>query len=187
MELRTYVVLVATKPKDSGLAALTKRGWKRTPSWPVRKGTKKVLLWPPYKKPEYERKQIEVFVPAFDDIFEDGGWCIYFDEVAYMVDDLKLGQWVRRFWRQGRSNDITVLAATQRPVDVPLDMYSAASWLFLWRTNDRRDLDRLAGLGAANAEQVRHYVQRLAAHEVLVVGTRDGTMLRTKVELATGR
>ncbi|MCA1569736.1 MAG: hypothetical protein LC798_05325 [Chloroflexi bacterium] len=185
MELREYVVICATKPADAGLTKLAKGGgWKKLEKWPPRKGTNRVILWPPYKKPEYERAQVSAFAAAFDDIFADGGWAVYFDEVAYMVDDLKLGGWIRRFWRQGRSLGITVIAATQRPVDVPLDMYSAASWLFLWRTNDRRDLDRIAGLGAAATDDVRREVQSLGPHEVLVVGTRDGSMLRTRVELS---
>lgn len=181
---REYVVAIATKPKDPTLEKLGKtKEWHRIAEWPPPKKAKRVLLWPPFKKPEYEKAQAKVIGEAFEQIFEDGNWTLLFDEVFYIVNDLKLENWCKRFWTQGRSIGITVIAGTQRPAFVPLDMYSAATWIVAWRTNERRDLERLAGLGSANTEAVRRYVQQLRPHEVLVINTRDGAMLRTRVDL----
>lgn len=183
LHLRSYVVIVATKPKDPTLEALQRNGWTRIEKWPPPKGARKVLLWPKFKAPEYEAGQVKPITDAMAAIFEDGGWCVYFDEIMYIVDDLKLKHWPLRMWRQGSTLGITVVAGTQRPVDVPLDMYSAPTYLVFFRTNDRRDLDRLVNIGGADRDAVRDAVPRLERHEVLVVNTRTGDMLRTRVDL----
>lgn len=183
LKLRAWVVALATKPRDATLDGLKREGWHKIEAWPPPRQARRVLLWPPFKKPEYERRQAAVMAEALEEIFEKGGWTVFADEVAYLVDELGLDTWLKRYWSQGRSLKLTLVAATQRPAFVPLAMYSQASWLFLWRSNDRRDLDRLAGLGTADAALVRREVQSLPQHEVLVVGTRGGTLVRTRVDL----
>jgi len=183
LDRRDWVVVLGTKPKDASLDKMRKAGWHKVERWPAPAKAHRVLLWPPFKKPEYEAKQAEVAREAFEDIFEKGGWCIYLDEVAYVADDLGQEVWLRRFWRQGRSLGITVVAATQRPAWVPVDMYTMASYLFVWRTNEKRDLDRLAGLGAADSATVRQVVQSLPRYHVLFVDTREGHLITTKVEM----
>lgn len=181
---RSYVVVMATKPKDATLDVLKRRGYKKTEEWPPSGVSQKVILWPPYKRPEYEKKQQQVFAHAMDDIFGSGGWCVFVDEAAYFVDDLKLEKWLKRFWRQGRSLGISLVAATQRPAWIPLDIYSAASHLFLWGTNDPNDLQRLGGIaGGVDVKKVRETVSALKPHEVLYVDTRTRFMCRTRLAL----
>jgi hypothetical protein len=57
--------------------------------------------------------------------------------------------------------------------------YDQATHLFFWRDNDRRNLDRIAGLGGVDPQLVKDTVGRLALHEVAYVNTRDGQVLRT--------
>lgn len=69
----------------------------------------------------------------------------------------------------------------QRPAWVPLEIYSAATHLFVWRTNDRNDLDRLRSIDSAGQGNLRAVIQRLdwEAHEVAYFNTRTRTSLVT--------
>ena len=80
---------------------------------------------------------------------------------------------------QGRALDLSLVAGTQRPAWVPLEMYSQATHVFFWRTSDRRDLDRIGGLGAHDPQTIRAVVRNLRKHEALYVNTRTGALVRT--------
>lgn len=183
LPMRSYVVVFATKPTDDTMQTLVEMGWHKTETWPpVDPSHRKIILWPPYKKPKYEAGQKPVFAKAFDDIYDVGKWCVYIDEAAYFVDDLKLDRQMKRFWRQGRSEGISLVASTQRPAWVPLDIYSQATHLFFWRTTDERDVDRIAGVGAANSALIKRVIPNLPLHHSLYVNTRTGAMAITRVE-----
>lgn len=193
-----HAVIMATKAEDSTLRPLARKEypwrWTIVKSWPppnsARLGTAdarrwgmRVILWPPFKAPEYERAQMAVFREAMASMFAAGSWCVFVDEVTYFTNTLKLGDWLTRYWQQGRSLGISLVAATQRPFRVPLDMYSAPTHIFLWRDNDRNNLDRLAEMGGAiDPWIVRAVVSSLEQFEVLYVNTRTGIYVRTRAE-----
>jgi hypothetical protein len=85
----------------------------------------------------------------------------------------------RTMLAQARSNNISVVSATQRPAHVPREMYSQATHLFFWQDNDYADLKRLGEISYVNADQVKSWVSRLPFHEVLYINSRNGTMVRT--------
>jgi hypothetical protein len=119
---------------------------------------------------------------ALDGIFTTGQWCVFVDELFYLTNMLKLEKTMRLLWQQGRSLGISVLGLTQRPAWVPLEMYSQATHVFFFRHNDRRDLDRIGGLGEADPAIIRALVRRLGKHEFLYLNTRTGELVRSQVE-----
>jgi len=114
-------------------------------------------------------------------LYVTGGWTVYLDEVRYVTQYLKLAPAVELLWQQGRSLNLSIMAATQRPRHIPLSAYSQATHLFLWRDNDEENIRRLSGLGAADKVTVQFAVMNLAKHEVLYVNTRTGELYVTKV------
>lgn len=68
-------------------------------------------------------------------IWRQGNTGLYIDE-AYLLPD-KI--WIRNILAQGRSLRIPVIAASQRPVDVPRSIFSESSHIVAFRLNDRRD------------------------------------------------
>ena len=72
-------------------------------------------------------------------LWENGNAGLYIDE-SYLMPDKA---WLRNVLAQGRSLGITVIAASQRPVDVPRSVFTEASYISIFRLNDEKDLQRV--------------------------------------------
>lgn len=180
---RTYTVVLAAKPKDATLAPLVTRkgGYRRIERWEDRSVMdRRLVLWPRWRTWDDNPRQRAAFASALGAMFAAGNWTIFADEVAYLVR-LGLKEELLSVWQQGRSLGLTLVGATQRPAWVPLDIYSQASHLWFWRTNDDRDLARIGGLNGVSSADVRALVATLDRHQVLNVDTRTGAMFRTTV------
>ncbi len=68
-------------------------------------------------------------------IWEAGNTGLYVDE-AYLLPNKNA---IKNILAQGRSLRIPVIAASQRPVDVPRSLFTEASHISVFRLNDRRD------------------------------------------------
>jgi hypothetical protein len=116
---------------------------------------------------------------TLDHAFRDGSWCIYVDELPYACKRLGLAADLVTIWEQGRALGLSLVTATQRPAHVPLEAYSAASHLFLWRETDGSNLKRFRELGGGLGPAVVAALPTLRGHEVLYVNTRTGDIART--------
>jgi hypothetical protein len=187
LKRRKLAVILCTKPKDTTITGFQSknREYRRLTNWSQRhERDKRVILWPPCRSVEDQDKQRQVMRAAIREIFQkDGCWCIMADEIRYLCKNLGLEREFNLLWLQGRSLDISLVSATQRPAWVPLEMYSQATHLFFWQNSDRRDLQRLGGLGGISPKVIVDEVESLAKHEVLYVNTRDRTMYRTIMEV----
>ena len=186
LDQRDYVTVLGTKPKDDTLAKLIRRdGYHRIGKWSDRRPLsdldheRRQVLWPKYERMEDVGAHPAIFREAIAEMFNQGSWCIVADETFWLVETLGLGPELRAVWSQGRSLGISLVAGTQRPAFVPLEMYSQATHVFFWRTSDRRDLDRIGGLGAHDPVTIRDTVRNLRHHEALYVNTRTGELART--------
>lgn len=185
---RDYVTVFGCKPEDRTLALLARRpGWRRIRKWTERppildhdpnKG-RRLILWPKYENMTDVESHPEIFREAMRDMFRQGRWCLYVDELWWVAQELGLTHELKHYWQVGRSLGISLVAGTQRPAWVPLEAYSQASHVFFWRTSDRRDLDRVAGLGGSDTQTIRRLVPNLGEHECLYIDTRSGRMART--------
>ncbi len=185
LPLQPHVVFFGTKPRDETLERLEDtEGYRRIKDWHERSPLNyRVILWPNSRKLTSPVKQREVFMEALDEIFYAGGWCVVFDEVLEFAVDLKMPRLVNRFLGQGRSNYITCVSGSQRPFDVPQRCFSQARHLFLWQTNDERDLKRFAEIsGRVDKRAIMRVVQELPEFDVLYVNTRSGRMVITNTE-----
>jgi hypothetical protein len=189
LPFQPYVVVFATKPRDRTLSDLVNKNsilarkigvYKRLEQWRNLSPDKhpRRLLWPDARDLYAMNKQRDEFQRALSTIYYEGGWCVYLDELWFMSSVLKLDQEVRIYLQQARANDISLMVSSQRPSRIPLEVYDQSRHLFFARDNDRRNLDRIAGINNVNEQIVRYLVSRLDPHEFLYVNNRTGFMCR---------
>lgn len=92
--------------------------------------------------------------PDQDDLLESFLWKIWETEnVGLFIDEATLmpdRDAFRAILQQGRSKHIPLIACTQRPVDVKRALFSEASYICVYRLQDRRDARTVEGFVPAN-------------------------------------
>jgi hypothetical protein len=175
---RSYVTTFVTKDSDSELSKIFReeefdiqRG-----AWDGGSDEPLIALWPQIGKRQSEEDffmmQRYYFRKAIHEAFHQKAWTLDFDEVSYMCDFLHMDRLMRWLLQQGRSDKITVVAATQRPAWIPRAFYSMPSWLVFWGNRDAEDLKRIAGLGGVDGKVLRAEVSTLKHREILIVHNR---------------
>lgn len=202
-EARGAVAVLATKPADRTLEAWARQDQLAVvQSWPPRaplfrtppdpepgvRWDHRVMVWPRGGKTEDRRALLEdTHRTALRDMFWQGNWCIAAEELHYMSDRLNLDDDLIEIWTQGRSNNVSLIGGTQRPVNIPLYAYSQASHLFMFGDNDEVNLSRLQGIGGMSGKGLQQLVRSLPFHDVLYVGTRERAVIRTRVPVRQQR
>lgn len=191
-----FVAVFATKPIDRTMTNLVKQGgYTMFQRWPNALDPRssptefpRRVLWPDASRLDSVDLQRDVFENALDRIFREGGrppedpvgWAVGIDELWYFVKMLNLSKKIKLMLLQGRSLGISMINASQRPVDVPVEVYDQSTHLFFFRDNDRRNLQRLSEINARDSALVRLVVQNLEPFQVLYINTRTGSMVRTR-------
>jgi energy-coupling factor transporter ATP-binding protein EcfA2 len=196
---REYVTVFATKPQDTTLERFAAEhaysrhsSWPREmrsePSrWPWVKHSRRRIIWPDARRLDSAEHQRDVFQKAMADIYIQGGWAVYFDELFVMAQQLKLAPEVKTYLMQGRSLGISTIIASQRPAWIPLEVYDQSTHLFFCRDNDETNLKRISGVGFLSSRQIRETIPSLRKHEFLYINTRDGVMAKTTAPLNSKR
>jgi len=184
----SHVVVFATKPRDRSLSALGRQpDWYIIRKWPPSYGQERVIFWPPFGDVKsVTNRHREVMGDVLADVFHEGNRVIYFDEAYYMAQDLDAEPIMRKMWQMGRSQNLIVVAGTQRPVAVPRPMFSECAWFFAFRTSDDDELRRVGELGGTDSKMLRGIIRSLGEHEFVVCQTRTGRMVRSKMRLERG-
>ena len=186
LTFQPYVVVFGTKSRDPSLyEPLQRQGYKLQSTFdPTDTRTPKVIFRPPLHEPTREAiaEQREAFRKALVGIFGTGGWCIFLDEVRYLTETLKLDHELNTLWLQGRSLWITMVAATQRPVSIPLNAFEQATHSFLFRITGRDDRMRASEYQGVSAPVVFDTLSRLPHHEALYIDSIRDILIRTRVK-----
>jgi len=98
------------------------------------------------------------------------------DEVLGFVQDLGLDREMTAVWTRGSSMGLGLWAAGQRPFNMPLHAYNAASHLFLHKDPDERNVQRYKEIGGINPDVVADVTRQLRLHEFLYIRRRDYSM-----------
>lgn len=179
--LRTYITAFATKPRDDVMMRLKDDNkFRLMHTWKdyAPELVPKRLIWPDATSLYSAKKQQHEFRTAMHHIYRQGGWCIYIDELWFIIHQLKLELEIRTFLQQSRSVQISLVLLTQRPAFIPLEVYDQSTWLFFWLDNDERNLKRLSGISWKSAKTVQHLISNLDRYQVLSINTRSGEMMR---------
>lgn len=182
LTLRDYVVVFGTKPRDPDLYdALEAQGYVIKESWsPTDTKDNRVILKPEFN-PEDISGQRNAFRRALLDLFKTGGWTLYLDEVLYVARELRLADELNLLWLQGGAMHITIVAATQRPRSVPLNMFEQASYIGAWRISDREDRYRASEMMGPLQGVAYETLAILPRYEFLLVDLLEDVAFRTKV------
>jgi hypothetical protein len=143
----TPTVMVATKPADDTILRL---GWPVVDDWKGVTENRQVIYWPRTRligrarRDHHERRIRDLL----DRLWQpDANTLLAFDEIAYaegLSDEVK--KIVQMYWREARSQGITVLAMKQRPQGIQRDMHSETMWTAAFAPKDRADLERFSEL-----------------------------------------
>ena len=184
LDRRKYVTAFVTKPKDQTLNQLRHDGFVKIKEWQTLNPYQypRRLLWPPADDLYAVGDQQKEFRNAFRKIYRDGAWCVYVDELWVFIHHMKLEFEIRTYLQQSRSLGISLVAGTQRPKFVPLEIFDQSTHLFFWLDNDENNLRRISGIAWLSASMIKSAVARLDRHEFLYVNTVTGEMYRSIAE-----
>jgi hypothetical protein len=177
MRLRSSVVFFGTKIRDDEYDRIVdKLRYRRIYTWPPHRWqTDRVMLWPEAERTirETVAKQKDVFRNAFDGLFRKGKWTAVLDELHWMTNDLGLYDEIASLHHQGRSSKLTFIDGFQRPAFVPRIVYSSATHVFAWGTNDPKDLSSLGAITGIPVRQWQETMPHLGVHDFVYVNMRD--------------
>lgn len=191
-ELQPHVIALATKRRDPLVHDLSAHGYRlvdrldqiqRTPEGVPVHG--RILYWPrPPAKSETQRRKLQgaAAARALSYAESTGKWAVVVDEGMWMSQQLGLEKELEALWYQGRTMQVSVIVCAQRPTHLPLLAFSQATYLFLWRVTDRRDIERLREIsGGIDLRTIEQLVTRLDwnSHEFLFVDLKRGVLARS--------
>ena len=168
------IVSFVTKARDSTTSDLLAEGWSRIKEWPptyAQRKNRKIVLWPPYPRASTYAKDVRAtFLTAIDEVMEESRWTLYMDEAPYFVESLGLRKSMDELFNQARSNEVTLVAGTQRPVWVSRSMVSQHCWVACFRIGDMEDARR-AGEVMGDRDRYTPVILGLGPHEFVLVDT----------------
>lgn len=189
--MRTRVCMFGTKMIDEPLyGPLKEQGYVMRDTWdPEETEPERVIFRPPLADPSPAsiEKQREAFRVALMRVWQVGGWTLWFDEIRYLSETLKLSNELNLLWLQGGSAGTTILGLTQRPVSVPINMFEQSRFLTTFRITGRDDRKTMADYAGDNAPYVFEIAGLLEPRELLFVDTEIDLMMRTRVEITRAR
>jgi len=185
---RDFVIVLGVKNRDAELyPPFQADGYELVrrfdPEVPPDAEERRLLLVPRTEKHGTEGRQdrARIFRQTLNDVYDTGNWCVYADDIQYMVDKLKLGPEFEELWQLGRSEGVTVVASSQEPVDIPVMAYGQATHLFLFKNPDLYRAKRMAELTGVNREIAQTTLLELPDHEFLYINKSTGKMVRSMV------
>jgi hypothetical protein len=170
---QSHCVAIGTKPRDD---TLKKTGWPVVRDWPptyAQRETHHVVFWPPYSKPSTAKATTKPRLQkAMDEILLEGGWRVFVDEMAYLVQTLGLRYVLDEYFNGARSSGISLIACSQRPSWMARSGVSQVGWAVCFRINDTDDRLR-AGEILGNRRRYAPVIGTLGidSHEFLLINT----------------
>lgn len=163
-DLSRYVLVLATKRRDDLVAGLRGRGWHIVGNYseilwaedePLRP---KVVVWPQPPEKATSRERAAFLTRELREVMNSaqrsGHWTIIADETMYLNEQLQLERELNEIWYSGRSSYVSLVALMQRPARVPRLAFSQASYLFLGKFPDRRDIETLREVATVVPKEV---------------------------------
>lgn len=145
------------------------RTWPHPQLWPWQKRPLFWTYWPKHTmNPKVDNAiHQQAFETVILDSYARGDRWLFADEIFGLTAELKLGDELITSWTRGRSMDMGVFGATQRPAHVPLWFYSESRHFFLWRMTDGGAYERLREIGSFDPHLIRAALDTLGRHDCL--------------------
>lgn len=167
-------IILVMKPRDPVVEGwANKYDYRIMRDWPPSRFSKRqgYVVWPKhtYDPDDDDERLRDVFRRAMLDAYKRGHRVLFADETYGITHELKLSRELITLWSRGRSMDLGLWAATQKPSHIPLWAYSQAEHLFLAHDPDRRARQRFAEIGGIDPDFVEDNVLALDKHEWLYI------------------
>lgn len=174
VDMRDYVAVLAVKPKDETLERFKegyKYGYKRYEvirKWPPDYGTNRFIYWEKPKGLHKLREQAQKLHTALNEMYREGGWCIYIDEGGYIAGVLGLGQAIGVLLNQGRSSGISVVLCVTRPTSVvarvPKEAFSQPRHRLIFKYENRDEMKAAAQVADIDLRSLEKYMSELKSY-----------------------
>ena len=169
--LRDWVVALAVKRADDTLASFPKAGYTLIRKWPPDYGTQRILLWARPKNLTDIAKQKITLAKVFDDVYQNGGWTVFHDDVAYIANALGFKHTLSILLNQARSGFSSQVAAMTQPSSVsqaiPSEVWRQVRFHLIFYYRVGRDLDAIADIVGYNKTQLKKWMGQLGPFDFL--------------------
>lgn len=167
LKFRKYIIAITTKKKDKTLERYS--DYYKVKKWKTVYGEDRLLFNPqPKELGNFVDQRVEIY-SCLSEAFLSGGWAIYFDDLFYISNTLKLKEVLQMLYTQSRSNNITLIASIQRPSWIPVECISQSTYVIILKTHDKKDLDRLSEATGMDRKEMTLLNERLNGHSFLIV------------------
>lgn len=167
LTIRSYIVAITTKKKDKTLERYS--SYFKIKKWGTVYGEDRFLFNPqPKELGNFVDQRVEIYT-ALSEMYGMGGWTIYFDDLFYVSNTLKLKEVVQMLYTQSRSNNITIVSSIQRPSWVPIESLSQSTYVIILKTHDKKDLDRLAEATGLDRKELAQLNEQLSGYSFLFI------------------
>lgn len=174
------ISVLEVKRRDATMSRLLARGWRRirtAKEWPPHLAEARVVVWPsPGPVAGRARRHSRLFATVLDEIDESGNQIVFIDEAAFferpLPNGLGLARYLENYWTLARSNGVSLVAGTQRPVRVSRSMWSEPSWLFIFALETEDDLKTIAAHTGSFKQEILASVPTLRDHEFVMIRRR---------------
>jgi hypothetical protein len=167
LTFRQYVIAITTKKKDKTLERYS--GYYKIKKWHTQYGEDRLLFNPhPKELGNFVYQRVQIY-ECLSEAFLSGGWAVYFDDLFYISNTLKLKEVIQMLYTQSRSNNITLVASIQRPSWIPVECISQSTYVIILKTHDRKDLDRLSEATGMDRKIMQELNEQLSGYSFLFV------------------
>ncbi len=172
----TPEIAVVTKPDDK---TVFKLGWPIGDSWDFVRKNRQCIYWPRTNKLGKARKAYHntKILELLDRLWHpNSNTVVSFDEIAYLESlSPDLRDTIQMYWREARSQGISIVATKQRPQGTDRHMHSETHWTVCFVPADYSDRERFAELLGRKQDWMPVFdVMDHMNHEFVIRHTRTG-------------
>jgi hypothetical protein len=170
---REYVCALAVKRADDTLDTFPKAGYRLlvNKKWPPQYGDKRVLFWAKPKNLSDTAKQHKTIQTILDDVYEHGGWTVFYDDVAHLARALGFAKVIGTLFNQARSSHSSQIAAMTQPSSVtqsiPSEVWRQARFHLIFYYRVGRDLDVISDIVGYPVSQIKRWMSMLEPYDFL--------------------
>lgn len=173
LAIREYVVALAVKRADDTLDTFPQAGYKRMTNkkWPPQYGDNKVLYWARPKNLSDIANQRKLIQAILDDVYEQGGWTTFYDDVAYIARALGFAKTIGILFNQARSSHSSQVAAMTQPSSItqaiPSEVWRQSRFHLIFYYRVGRDLDVISDIVGYKLSQIKKWMALLRPYDFL--------------------
>lgn len=185
MALRGWSVVIAIKRADDTLETFPAAGYKLIHKWPPSYGDNRVLFWAKPKNLQEMGEQRGKIASVLNDVYENGGWAVLFDDVARVANALGFKREIATMLNEARSSHASVVSCMTQPSSVtqaiPSELWRQVRFHLVFYYRVGRDLDAIADITGYSKKTVESWMQLLRPFDFLAFDdlTDSVTIVRT--------